>query len=173
MCCWGHHHDQRILNMAQQSYHFPLIYTKPVFQILRILILPSTLPRNRGPLTWLFNEKWGIFLPDSFCFAPFSLSSLLPLDHSSSYERGISYLQWEYRREIRGESKINLWRILGFNGWVEENEASNQGTNFALKTRQLRFMCVCIYIHAHIHILIFIQETGFEGKYNSSVFQQY
>ena len=74
------------------------------------------------------------------------------------------------QRETRREPKTNLWRTPNSDGWVKENEASNQTTNFVLKTNQLHCVCVCVcvcvfthfnyilcaYIHSQIYTYVYL-----------------
>ena len=157
-------------------------------------IIPSTLLRNVTANRHGFPKgSWGASsLPASVLHHFLLLSSYYIWTFGKLFTMRIqreTRREPKTQRETRREPKTNLWRIPKSDGWVKENDVPNQTTNFVLKTNQLHFVCVCvcvyshtsttfcvhIYIHkyTHTHIHIFIQEVGFEGKYNSRLFQQY
>lgn len=171
-------------NLHKTNIANPLNSIQAVGSLSLVLskIIPSTLLRsiiaNRHDFpigSWVASS-----LPTS------ALHHFLLLSSYYIWTRGKLFTM-RIQRETRREPKTNLWRIPKSDGWVRDNEASNQTTDFVLKTHQLHFVCVCVYSHisttfcvhiyihkyTHTYIHIFIQEVGFEGKYNSRLFQQY
>lgn len=128
------------LNSLQAFGSLPLVSSK---------IIPSTLLRsiiaNRHDFpigSWVASS-----LPTS------ALHHFLLLSSYYIWTRGKLFTM-RIQRETRREPKTNLWRIPKSDGWVRENEASNQTTDFVLKTHQLHFVCVCVCVSTHFNYIL-------------------